>query len=83
MCNSLGEYNQAKELDKKALMISKKIFGEDNAYVATSYDNLASVYNSLGEFNQAKKLTKKHWRFAKGFLAKVMPMQQQVMTTWH
>ena len=33
--NRLGEYNQAKELHEKALMIRKKIFSEDHAAVAT------------------------------------------------
>ena len=46
---SLGEYNQAKELHEKALMIYKKSFGEDHADVATSYNKLASVYDRLGE----------------------------------
>ena len=55
----LGEYNQAKELHEKALIIRKKIFGEDHADVATSYNNLASVYYSLGEYNQAKELHEK------------------------
>ena len=55
----LGEYNQAKELHEKALIISKKIFGEDHADVATIYNNLASVYNSLKEYNQAKELYEK------------------------
>ena len=41
--NSLGEYNQAKELHEKALTIRKKIFGEDHAHVAASYNNLALV----------------------------------------
>ena len=49
--NSLGEYNQAKEIHQKALMIRKKIFCEDHANVATNYNNLASVYNRLGEDN--------------------------------
>ena len=49
MYNKLGEYNQAKELHQKALTIYKKIFGEDHADVATSYNNLALVYNNLGE----------------------------------
>ena len=40
-------------------MIRKKIFGEDYADVATSYNNLASVYYSLGEYNQAKELLEK------------------------
>ena len=57
--HGLGEYNQAKELHEKALIIRKKIFGEDHADVATSYNNLALVYNSLGEYNQAKELYEK------------------------
>ena len=57
--HGLGEYNQAKELHEKALIIRKKIFGEDHADVATSYDNLALVYNCLGEYNQAKQLSEK------------------------
>ena len=43
MYYNLKEYNQAKELHEKALMIRKKIFGEDHADVATSYSNLALV----------------------------------------
>ena len=57
--NSLGEYNQAKDLHEKALTIRKKIFDEDHADVATSYSNLALVYNSFGEYNQAKELYEK------------------------
>ncbi|CAH3159777.1 unnamed protein product [Porites lobata] len=56
---TLGKHNQAKELHERALVIRKKIFGEDHASVATSYNNLASVYNSLGEYNQAKELQEK------------------------
>ena len=55
----LGEYNQAKELYEKALMIRKIIFGENHAYVAINYNNLALVYNSLGEYNQAKDYREK------------------------
>ena len=49
MCGSFGKYNQAKERHEKALVIHKRIFGEDFADVATSYNNLASVYDRLGE----------------------------------
>ena len=42
-------------------MISKNIFGEDHANIATSYTNLASVYHSLGKYNQAKELQEKHY----------------------
>ena len=59
MYESLGEYNQAKELHEKALIIYKTIFGEDHANVARSYNNLALVYDSLREYNQAKELHEK------------------------
>ena len=59
MYYSLGEYNRAKELHEKALVILKKVFGEDHANVATSYNDLAVVYNSLGEYNRAKELHEK------------------------
>ena len=62
MYESLGEYSQAKQLHEKVLMIRRKIFGEDHADTATSYNNLASVHDSLGEYSQDKKnFTKKHW----------------------
>ena len=41
------------------MTIRKKIFGEDHADVATSYNNLALVYNNLKEYNQAKELYEK------------------------
>ena len=59
MYYSLGEYNQAKDLYEKALMIRKKILGEDHADVGESYNNLAPVYSSVGEYNQAKELYEK------------------------
>ena len=62
MYSNLGEYNQAKELHEKALVVCKKSFGEDHADVATNYKNLASVYFSLGEYNRAKELFEKPLR---------------------
>ena len=59
MYYNLKEYNQAKERHEKALMIWKKIFGEDHANVAASYNNLALVYKRLKEYNQAKELHEK------------------------
>ena len=52
----IGEYNQAKELHIKALMINQKTFSEDPAF---DNDNLASVCNSLGEYDQAKEFHEK------------------------
>ena len=75
MYHSLGEYNQAKELLEKALIIRKKIFGEDHADVATSYNKLALVYDNRGEYTvKAYNFTKKHWLFTKRFLVKIMPL---------
>ena len=74
MYNSLGEYNEAKELHEKALIIRKKICGEDHADVATSYNNLALVYQRLGEDDQAKELYEKALIICKRFLVKIMPM---------
>ena len=59
MYSRLGQYNQAKELYQKALLIRKNIFGEDHADVATSYNGLALVYNRLGQYNLAKELYEK------------------------
>ena len=55
----IGEYSQAKEMHQKALVILKKIFGEEHANVATSYNNLAGVYCSIGEYSQAKEMHQK------------------------
>ena len=55
----LGEYNQAIELHRKALLIRNQINGEEHANVATIYSNLALVYTTLNEYNQAKDLNEK------------------------
>ena len=44
---------------EKALIIRKRIFGEDHVSVATTYNNLALVYERLGEYNQARELLEK------------------------
>ena len=74
MYNRLGEYNQAKELHEKALVIHKMIFGEDHADVATCYNNLASVYDSQEEYSQAKELFEKALLIRKKIFVKIMPM---------
>ena len=74
MYNCLGEYNKAKELFEKALMSYKKIFGEDHAVVATSYNNLALAYYRLGDNSQAKELSEKAMMIWKKILVKIMPM---------
>ena len=76
----LGEYNQAKELHEKALMIRKKIFGEDHANVVTSYSNLALVYYKPKEHNRAKELHEKALMIGKVIFGEV---HVDVATSYH
>ena len=55
----LGQYNEAKEYHEKALIIKKKIFGEERADVAGSYNNLGNDYQHLGQYNEAKEYPEK------------------------
>jgi len=55
----LGQYNEGKEYYEKALIIRKKIFGEEHADVAASYNNLGSFYQDLGQYKEAKEYYKK------------------------
>ena len=57
--NRLGEYQKAKGFHERALMIRRRVFGENHYDVASSYNNLASVYYSLGEYDPAKDLHEK------------------------
>ena len=50
----LGQHNEAKECDKKALMIRKKIYGEEHPEVAASYHILADDYRNLEQHFEAK-----------------------------
>ena len=47
MYYNLKEYNQAKELHEKALMIGKQIFGEDHKYVERIRSELAFLDKHL------------------------------------
>ena len=76
MFTCLGEYNQAKDLHKQAVMIRKKIFGEDHADVETSYNNLALVFNRLGVYNQAKDLHEKALIIRKLFFGEDLQCQR-------
>ena len=63
-------------------MISKNSFDEDHPDVATSCNNLASVYNHLGEYDQGKELNEKVLMIRKNIFSEVS-LLQQVITTWH
>ena len=50
----LGQHNEAKECDEKALMIKKKIYGEEHPEVAASYHILANDCRNLEQHFEAK-----------------------------
>ena len=55
----LGRYNEAKQYHEKALIVKKKIFGEEHAGVASCYNNLGNDYQLLGQYNEAKEYHEK------------------------
>ena len=51
----LGDFEQAKEYQQRALDIDLDKLGPKHVYVARSYNNLALIYQDLGDFEQAKE----------------------------
>ena len=59
VCQHLGQYSEAKEFNEKSLIIRKKIFGDEHADVAASYNNLGIVYRHLGQYHETKEYHEK------------------------
>ena len=57
--NAWENTNKPENFTKKHWLFTKKVFGEDHADVATSYDNLALVCQRLGEYSHGKELHEK------------------------
>ncbi len=57
--NNVGKHDKAIDYYEKALSIDKKIFGEEDFSVATSYNNLAAVYWKKEEHDKAIEFSKK------------------------
>ena len=55
----LADYEKAMALYKRALHSAVEQFGENNSYVATSYNNIGSIYDRQGSYNQALKYFRK------------------------
>jgi len=49
----IGQYLKALEYSMRALEIQHKVLGEEHPSVATSYNNLASIYQATGDYNKA------------------------------
>ena len=69
----LGQHNEAKECDEKALKIRKKLYGKEHLEVAASYYNLAADYRELGQPNEAKECEKKALKIRKKLYGKEHP----------
>ena len=50
----MGELEQAKDYRQRALEITINVLGPNHVKVATSYNNLGSVFKAMGELEQAK-----------------------------
>ena len=78
----LGNLEQTKEYQQRALKIRLEKLGPEHVDVATSYNNLANIYNHLGVLNQAKEY---HQRALKIKLDKLGPEHvkvEQATVTW-
>ena len=53
--HDLGDFEQAKDYQQRALDIQVDKLGREHVNVATSCYNLASIYQDLGDFEQAKE----------------------------
>jgi len=69
----LGQHNQAKEYDEKALSIRKKIYGEEHPDVAEGYHSLATDCRTLGQHNQANEYDEKALSIRKKIYGKEHP----------
>ena len=57
--DTLGDYDKAEPLYKRALGISEKALGPDHPDVATDLNNLGSLYDTLGDYDKAEPLYKR------------------------
>jgi len=55
----LGDFEQAKEFQHRALNIYLKKLGPDHIHVAATYSKLGSVYQQLSDFEQASNIRRK------------------------
>ena len=53
--HDLGDFEQAKRYQQRALDIKLDKLGPEHVDVATSYNDLALIYHDLGDFEQAKE----------------------------
>jgi tetratricopeptide (TPR) repeat protein len=52
----IGEYEQAREILQKAIILNMKNFGPNHPSTAVRYSNLATVLTNLGEYAKAREL---------------------------
>ena len=65
---------------KEALVIDKKVSGEEHPSVATSLNNLGILYKNQGKYDEAEKMYKEALAIHKKVSGEEHPLQQQVST---
>ena len=55
----LGQYKEVTKCHEKAVIIQKKILGEEHTDVAPSYNNLGSDFQLFGQYNETKQCHEK------------------------
>ena len=59
MLDQQGRYSEAAKVAEETLTVAEKTFGPEHPYMATSLNNLASVYHSQGKYAEAEPLYKR------------------------
>ena len=73
----IGDLEQAKEYQQRALNIRLDKLGPEHVDVATNYNNLADIYQDLGDLEQAKEYQQRALKIA---LDKLGPKHVDVAT---
>ena len=78
----LGDLEQAKEYQQRALAIALDKLGPEHVDVATSYNNLASILKHLGDLEQAKEYQQRALAIRLDKLGPEHLVLQQATITW-
>ncbi|MBD2598067.1 tetratricopeptide repeat protein [Nostoc spongiaeforme FACHB-130] len=70
---SQGRYSEAETLFLQALLLKRKLLGEEQPSIASSLNNLASLYESQGKYSEAEPLYRQALEMRQRLLGKEHP----------
>ena len=76
----LGQLDQAREFQEKALSIDEKTLVPLHPSLATSYNNLSLIYQDLGQLDQAREFQEKALKIREQILD---PLHPSLATSYH